>query len=55
MISTTPVRQAPNPLIARDRIIRCRAVESRSVRSNRFQCRSMPVCDSVNDTNTPTM
>ena len=53
--STTPVMIAPKPLIDWARRIRRRAVGSVSVRSSRFQCRTMPVCDSVNDTNTPTV
>ena len=53
--STKPVIPAPTPLIARDRIICRRRIGSRSVRSSRFQCRSMPVWDRVNETKTPTM
>ena len=55
MTSTSPARLAPNPLIARERIIRCRSAGSRSVRNARFQCRTIPVCPSVNDVNTPMM
>ena len=55
MTSTVPVSTMPNVLMARERIIRRRLLGSRSVRSNRFQCRIMPACDSVNETNTPTM
>ena len=54
-ISTAPVRTMPKVLIARDRNICRRRFGSRWVRSSRFQCRIMPACDSVNDTNTPTM
>ncbi len=54
-ISTNPVMHRPNPLMVRERIIRWRTCGSRSVRSSRFQCRSMPVWDSVKETNTPTM
>ena len=52
-ISTAPVSTMPNALIARERIIWRRRPGSRWVRSSRFQCRIMPACDSVNDTNTP--
>ena len=53
--STKPVITRPMPLMVRDRYMRRRLAGSRSVRSSRFQCRSMPVWDRVNDTNTPTM
>ena len=42
-------------LITRDRIMWRRTAGSVSVRSNRVQCRTMPIWLSVNDTNTPTM
>jgi hypothetical protein len=53
-ISTAPVSHAERV----DRPgadIRPRAGRIRSVRSSRFQCRTMPAGDSVNETNTPTM
>ena len=53
--STLPVITRPNPLIPCERRIRRRVAGSRSVRSSRFQCRTMPVWLSVKDTNTPTM
>ena len=37
------------------RRIRRRAFGSFSVSSSRFQCRIMPPCEQVNETNTPTM
>ena len=53
--STKPVMHRPTALIVRERYIRRRMAGSRSVRSRRFQCRSIPVWDRVNETNTPTM
>ena len=38
----TPVMHRPNALITRERCIRRRAAGSRSVRSSRVQCRTMP-------------
>ncbi len=53
--STAPVQQKPIRLVSCERRIRRRAAPSLSVRSSRAQCRSMPACEQVNDTNTPTM
>ena len=53
--STTPASDAPKALMARERVMRWRSAGSRSVRSARFQCRTMPVWPSVNDVNTPMM
>ena len=53
--STAPVIVRPRALITRDRCIRRRSPGSVSVRSSRFQCRTMPVWLVVNDTKTPTM
>jgi len=53
--STTAVTDSPTPLMTRLRCILARAAGSRSVRSRRVQCRTMPVWLRVNETNTPTM
>ena len=55
MINTTAVQQNPTALISWLRRIRRRAPGSDSVWSSRFQCRIIPACEQVNDTNTPTM
>lgn len=53
--STRPVKNAPKVLMARERTMWRRLAWSFSVRRWRFQCRTMPVWLSVNETNTPTM
>ena len=53
MHNTMPVISAPKALMAWARRIRRRFAGSRSVASNRCQCRIMPDCDSTNDTNGP--
>ena len=53
--STEPVESSPIVLITRERIILRRARASVSVRSNRVQCRTMPIWLNVKETNTPTM
>ena len=45
----------PKALITRERTIRRRMAGSVSIRRCRFQCRTMPVWLSVNETKTPTM
>ena len=56
MTSTTAVKQNPMALIVwLRRIIWRRTAASFSLRSNLFQCRIMPIWQSVNETNTPTM
>ena len=56
MTSTSPVRHAPNALMARERLHRAARPPGRSrSRSSRVQCRTMPAWLSVKETNTPTM
>ena len=55
MTSTTAVKLNPVALMVWLRRIRRRTTGSVSVASSRFQCRIMPACEQVNDTNTPTM
>ena len=54
-INTEPVEMQPMVLMIRERIIRRRSSGSSSVRSNRVQCRTIPIWLSVNETKTPTM
>ena len=53
--STVPVATKPIVLTTRERIIVRRTAGSVSLRSNRVQCRTMPIWLSVNEMNTPTM
>ena len=53
--STVPDIVAPTALMTRLRIIRAGPAGDRSRRRWRFQCRTMPIWLSVNDTKTPTM
>ncbi len=53
--NTAPVDSNPTVLTTRERIILRRTRGSVSVRSNRVQCRTMPIWLSVNEMNTPTM
>ena len=53
--STAPVATNPIVLTIRERIIVRRAAGSVSLRSNRVQCRTMPIWLRVNEMNTPTM
>ena len=56
MTSTTPVSDPPTALMVwRAAHPAARRPGRVSVRSCRFQCRTMPVWLSVNETNTPTM
>lgn len=52
---TRPVVQAPKALITRERWARARTVWSLSVPSTSFQCRTMPIWESVKEVNTPRM
>ncbi len=56
MSSTSPVTAAPVPLMAWERrMARRSAGVGRAAASSSRQCRTIPVCDSVNEVKTPTM
>ena len=52
---TVPDMTAPTALMTRERFMRERTFASVSVRSERFQCRIMPLWLSVKETKTPTI
>ncbi len=53
--STRPVTQAPKPLITRERWASARTFGSGSLPSSSFQCRTMPIWESVKEVKTPRM
>ena len=55
VIRTSPVMVAPNPLIDWLRRIRRRSGGDGPPASSCCQCFTIPIWDSVNDTNTPTV
>lgn len=54
-MSTVADIAAPTALMMRDRCMRDRSLALRSRRRWRVQCRTMPICEVVKETNTPTM
>lgn len=52
---TSAVVTAPRPLMIRERCAAPRTAGSPSVASARFQCRTMPIWDSVKEVKTPRM